>query len=226
MAIKRKENQGTSALPEKLEGLLLKGFSFQAIRDNYEDAFKAVKSEVVQYLEKNDDGFDADLGKGFKCDQGTVIYQARANWNFDKDKIIELVKTGKMTIETLVNLASFNAEKLKTAIGEPTFNAIATNAPTESLTFRGSSEFKAECAEKFSGLVPIVEPSEEEEMKPKIEKAMKRAEKEGIPASKAKELIAARLEEKSSLAKAKAAAALAKSKVKSADQDLDDILKS
>ena len=226
MAIKRKTDVGTNALPKKLEGLLLKGFSFQAIRDNYEDAFKAVKGDVVSYLNSNPDGFDADLGKGFKCDQGTVIYQARANWNFDKDKIIELVKSGKITMETLVNLASFNAEKLKTAIGEPTFNSLATNAPTESLTFRGSSEFKAECAEKFSSLMPeapvapVKSPTpvtdsikrELEAIEPKVEP------KKAAPVAKASK--------SDSLAKAKAASLAAKAKLKSADQDLDDILDS
>lgn len=152
MAINRGPKQKTETIPATLENLLMQGFTFQAVREKYGDAFDEIKVKVTNYLEHNTDGFEVDMGKGFKCEQGTVIYAARNTWEMNKDKLVTLVRDGKVTIETLINLASFNAEKLKAAIGDADFEKIATNKQTEYLTFKANPEFKESVSEKFSNL--------------------------------------------------------------------------
>ena len=177
MAINRSSKDDKKSLPAKLTDLLLKGFTLQAVRDNYADAYDASRKDITGYLEHNTDGFEVNLSEGFPCDQGMVIYQSRSNWSYDKDQIIELVKTGKLTVETLISVASFNAEKLKTAIGDTPFNALATNKPTESLTLRATAEFKESVAEKMPGLVPTkAEKLEEPKAEPKKKASKKSAE--------------------------------------------------
>lgn len=212
MAIKRKDDQKkTQELPEKFSALCLKSFSLQAIAKRYEDQFKESKGELVEYLETNEDGMDVDLGKGIKCDQGMIIYTTRNNYKINTDLIIEMIKDGAVSLETILGLATLNAEKLKVAIGETAFNVVATNAPTESLTLRASAEFKALCEDKFiqeSKPAPKAIPAEPAKQEP-APKAKKKSEPKAVDDSKAKAL---------------AAAAKLKSKSKTPEQDLNDIL--
>jgi len=170
MAINRNKDEKKS-IPTRLGEMLLKAFTLQSVIDVYDEAYKASRGDVVKYLESNTDGFEIGMGKGesVECEHGKFGYQQRSNWSYDKDRIIELVKSGALSVETLVNLASFPAEKLKTAIGEKEFNALATNKPTESLVLTATSEFKEGVREKFDGLVSVTVPTEE--------KAVKKAEK-------------------------------------------------
>lgn len=161
MAIKRsKVEKESPSLPVKLATLLVKGFSFQAVRDQYDAAFKGVKNEVAQFLETTDT-FSVDMGKGFKCEQGTVIYESRNNYKFDNDKILALVESGKISIATLVNIARFNATDLQKAIGEKEFTGLAVNTPTEFLVFKASAEFKSEIEETFAAVLPPKEDAPE-----------------------------------------------------------------
>lgn len=171
MAIKRAKETVRDSIPTKLAEILLQAFSFQAIRDKYDEAFKGVKTDVTSYLEHNTDGFTVELSKGFTCDQGTVIYQSRSNYRFDTDKILALVEDGKLSLATLVNIANFNPEKLRTAIGETEFVGLATNHPTEYLTLRANSEFKASVEENFASVLPAVTVEEVVEERPAKKKA-------------------------------------------------------
>lgn len=205
MAIKRtKEASGGSMLPERLESLLYQGFSFQAVSKKYEEIFKSVKGKVVNYLENNDDGFECEMSKGFKCDQGTVIYKIRSNYNYDADKILAMIEDGTLSLATVINMAKFDAKAMKSALGEKKFNDVATNNPTESLTLSGSAEWKATCDEKFSDLSALVPSADPVDVEAEL----------GEDAS-------------DSLAKAKAAKSKKKTKgkKKSADDELDSILK-
>lgn len=204
MAIRRKTEVEKSQLPPKLSDLLLKGFTEQFMKDKFEAMFKETKGKVVTYLETNTDGFNADLGKGFKCDQGTVIYQSRSTYTYDIDKITDLVKSGKVSLDqVLACVSGFNAENLEKTLSTPTFNEVAEKKSTESLTFRGSSEFKAECEKEFVGPVASIKELEKE-----------------LTVDVKKELSAA---VPTAAEKAKAAKAKASSK-KSAEDDIDAIL--
>lgn len=206
MAINRGKKEA-SGVPEKLANMLLPAFTHQALAKKYDDIFSDEKKDIVAYLEKNDDGFEIEMSKGFQCDQGQVIYQSRSNWKFDTDKILALVESGHVTLATLVNACSFNAEKLKTAIGEKEFGSLATQSSTEYLTMKANAEFKAKVDEQFGSVTAEVKAEKPAKVETKVE-----AKVEAKPAKS------------DSLAKAKAAAAKAKSKSKSADQDLEDIL--
>lgn len=150
MAIKREKKAESNSLPEKLSKLLEKGFTEQFMSARFEELFKETKTEVVEYLENNEDGFDADLGKGFKCDQGTVIYTSRSTISVDKDKLIELVKSGRVSLEqVLATVSTFKNEDLEKTLSTPVFKEISTSKSSESLTFRGSAEFKAKLDEEF-----------------------------------------------------------------------------
>jgi hypothetical protein len=220
MAIKLKKEQEKNSLPAKLSSLLLQGFSFQQISAKYEEAFKATKDEVEGYLESNDDGFDL-VEKTFKCDQGSVTYVERTSYDYDKDAIIEMVNSGKVTLETLIGLASFPAEKLKVALGETNFKAVSTEKTSTYLTLKASAEFKEECDRKFTDILPK---KESESSEPEAEVKKKAPTKE--VKSPTKEVKAK--EEKVDLAikKAKEARELAKSKTKSSsvEDDLNAIL--
>lgn len=204
MAINRnKKPDDKPQLPEKLEELLIQGFSLQAARDMFGDAFKDVGKSVTDYFEHNTDGFSVDVGKGVKCEQGSVIYQSRNNFKFDVDEIVKLIAAKKVTLETVLNCASFSAEKMKTAIGSD-FDRIATNTPTEFITFKATSEFKKSAQDKFSEFLPELKSEEVVEVKP-----VKPAKAEKSDAQRAKEIAA----------KVKKPVA-----VKSAEDDLADIL--
>jgi len=203
MTINRGGKKDSNSVPQKLDEILIRAFTDQALSSKYEDLFKADKGEIIAYLEKNDDGFEIDMGKGFKCDQGSVIYTSRANWKFDTDKILELVESGHVTLATILNACNFSAEKLKTAIGESKFSGLASQTSTEYLTLRASSEFKTKVEEQFN-------PSE--------------ASAPAAPKVAPKPKAEPKTDSKSKLAAAKLAVEKAKSKSKSADDDLADIL--
>lgn len=222
MAIKiKKADQDKPSLPAKLDKLLVQAFSFQQISSKYEDAFKETKKEVEIYLDKNDDGFDLEE-KTFKCDQGSVTYAERTSYDYDKDAIIELVNSGKVTLETLIGLATFSAEKLKVALGDTNFKKVSTEKTTNYLTLKASSDFKEECDRKFEAILP----KKEDEYVPreKDEIALKEV-KERNAKAKATPVKPALTEKAKAdaIKKAKGAKALTK-KVTTVDEDLADIL--
>ncbi len=201
MAIKLKKQDDKTRLPAKLDKLLLQGFSFQAIASKYEEAFKSTKGEIEDYLDSNDDGFDL-TEKTFKCDQGSVTYVERTSYDWDKDAIIEMVNSGKVTLETLIGLASFPAEKLKVALGETNFKAVSTEKTSTYLTLKANADFKEECDRKFSDILPKeVEAVKEVEVapEPKPTKAKSKAEpKADLSEAKKKALEARKLASKTS----------------------------
>lgn len=215
MAIKGKKTEPEkSTLPARLDEMLLKGFSYQAICDQYETAFKSVKEDVKVYLESNDDGFDVDMGKGFKSDYGTVCMSERSNYSYDKDKLLELVENGTITVATLIELASFPAEKLKTALGEKNFNSLAVNKPTQTLTFKANSEFKESVQEKFKDVLP-----KDEEEVVEVKKEVKKVEKAEVRVEAPKKKL--------DIAAIKAKAAKLKvvtTTVTSVEEDLNEII--
>jgi len=220
MAIKLKKSQEKPSLPAKLDKLLLQGFSFQQISAKYKDAFDATKEEIESYLESNDDGFDLEE-KTFKCDQGSVTYVERTSYEYDKDQIVELVKSGAVTLETLIGLATFSAEKLKVALGETNFSKVSTEKTSTYLTLKASAEFKEECDRKFEDILPKREEVEVEAPKkaePKKAKAEPKKEEPKVDIEKAKRSAALAKSLSSEKPKKKASVEL------SVDEDLEAIL--
>jgi hypothetical protein len=225
MAIKLKKEQDKNQLPAKLDKLLLQGFSFQQIAAKYEEAFKTTKGEIEEYLESNDDGFDL-TEKTIKCDQGSVTYVERTSYDYDKDAIVELVKSGAVTLETLIGLATFPAEKMKVALGESNFKSVATEKTSTYLTLKASADFKEECDRKFADILPKEEKrdfSEAEKVVAKAEKAVVAAPKKEAPKAKApkKEKLDEAIEEAK---RARELASASKAPKASVEDDLNAIL--
>lgn len=216
MAIKRKGQEPTGPnLPAQFQEHVTKAFTLQQIRDKYDDAFKGEKEWIVGYLEKNQDGVEVTQGKALKVEHGQLIYTSRDNWKIDLDQIEAMITRGEMTVATLLQIASINATKLKTMIGDSKFAKLATNSPTESLTMKADAEFKAEIDQMFD-----VETSLGSEVSASREAARK--DIQAIEAPKAKEVFP--VKKSNSLAKAKAAQAKTTPTI-SVDADLDAILK-
>lgn len=208
MAINREKEKSGTGLPSRLADMLLRGFTFQALRDQYDSAFTDTKGEVKGYLEKNDDDFNVDMGKGFKCDQGSVCYKSTTRYDIDKDKLTELVKSGKVTIETIMSIANFGADNLKKALGEAAFSTLATPKTSESLAFTATPDFKASVADKFGGMTDP-EPVD-------VKKELKAIPEEAKPEKKESA--------KDSVARIKAASKGKAKATKEADDELDAIL--
>ena len=203
MAIKPKNTKEEASLPQDLDNLCQKGFTFQQLAAAYEDAFKAVKGDVEEYL-KTSDEVDVTEGEGVKTPYGSIIYMGRSFYKYDNDAIINLVKKGKVSIEQILSCVSgFKAEELEKTLSSGVFETVATKSETKSLTFRASNEFKDQVRS-------TVDTGFAEEPAPK-KPAPKAAPKES-PAEKAR------------AAKAKLAGKAAK-KSKGADEDLDEILR-
>ena len=203
MAIKRsKSKEDKKQLPNELDELLIKGFTCAVLHKRFEADGKIYRKEVVDYLENNDDGFEVEVSKSFKTEYGSVNFKQRSNEKGDPEKLIELFHEGKLTIETLVNLGTFSAAKLRTAgLGA----AIIESDPTEYLELRASTEFKNKINDEFDA--------------PNISKEIEVIEEK--PKKKAKKKVSKKDSEKR--AKAKVAAAKVKSKV-SVEDELDAIL--
>ena len=218
MAIKRsKSKKEDVSLPQKLDELLLNGFTCSVLEKKFKEDGKEFREGVVGYLETNDDGFEIEVSKSFATPYGKANLKTRANFDVDKDKLIELVNSGAVTIETLIHLGSFAGKKLQDA---GLSDAVSEGDATEFLELRASSEFKDRVDREWASTsLPMDEAVEldlETEIKPKKKAAPKKA-----PAKKA----AAPKDD--SKAKAKAAAARIKAKQKSkvdVEDDLDSIL--
>ena len=213
MAIKRAKTKKSDVeqLPEKLDGLLRDGFTCSVLQKKFEEDGKEIRGEVVTYLESNTDGFEVEVSKSFKTEYGAVNFKQRQNFEVDKDALIELVNSGKITIETLVHLGSFAGAKLKEAgCGV----AVSDGDPTEYLELRPNKEFK-EKVDVMWASGDIAEPVDlEEEIEASRVARMIEREKQRVKKGDAK-------------VRAAAAAAKARAKAKATvdvDDDLDAIL--
>lgn len=204
--IKKKEEKNKDfQIPKTLDNLLQGGFTATVLEKKYKEVGKEFRGDIFGYLQKNQDGFVVEQSTGFKTEYGSVTVKLRKNYDVDKDKLIEKVKSGDITIETLINLASFNVEKLKPVIGSDS-SIISEKDPTEFLELRANADFKSMIDNKFDFKIERPE-------KPKAEIPKPKAEKKADP----------KADPKASLEKIKAAKAKM-AKKDNADADLDSIL--
>lgn len=183
MAIKRNKKEEKVQFPSTLDNLLRRAFTETVKAKFYDTSFKDTKSEIMSYFENNDDGFEVGVGAGesIKHDCGSVQITQRSNYSFNKDEIIRMLEEGEINIVSFMEAVSFNAEKLKTVLGEAKFDEVAEKSYTESLTVKPSASFKAEVQGQL-------EDGEEVEVEAVVEKkapAKKAEPKKKAPAKKA-----------------------------------------
>jgi len=222
MAIKRKNTSAPTGagLPSDFLAHCRKAFSLQQITGLYEGGFKAEKTWLLEYLEHNTAGVTIESGKSIKVPEGQLVFKTTTRFDIDTAKLEELVKSGEISLATVLSVATFSGEKLKTALGERRFADLATPKTSEALALTATPDFKREVEETFSSRSLVPEPAlptfpaaMEEQTAAEPAPKFTRKPKAEIPAPV-----------QSSLEKAKAAAAKAKAG-SSVKDDLDDILK-
>lgn len=150
MAIKKKDEVSAPQLPAKLSGLLTKAFGEQFLSDKFEKNFKATKVEIEDYLKTGD--FDIETGKAVKCEEGSFYYTERNTVTVDKDALIDLVESGKISLaQVLACVSTFKNEELEKAISTSKFKEISTVKTSASLTLKGNAEYKAKMEADFEG---------------------------------------------------------------------------
>ena len=233
MAIKRKDTTGTApSLPSDFLAHCRKAFSLQQISGLYKDGFDAEKGWLLEYLEKNTEGVSIEAGKAIKVPEGQLVFKTTVRFDIDTAKLEAMVKAGEISLATVLAVASFSAEKLKTALGEPRFATLATPKPSESLALTATPDFKREVEETFSTRSLVPEPAlptfpaamEAASAEP-APKFMRKPKADPAPVADPVRVAAERKEVSSSLEKAKAAAAKGKAKSVQVQDDLDAILK-
>jgi hypothetical protein len=154
MAIKRSKTADVKkSIPAKLADFCQTTFTSDAMAKFYEDMAKDGKAGIKAYLENNDDGFELDLSvsKGFDCDEGRVSYATRKRFDYDADAILALVKSGALTVETLLNcISTFKDKDLQNALGS-NFAKVSTEGSIEFLQLKANENFKAKIAEIVTG---------------------------------------------------------------------------
>jgi len=189
MAIKRnKKSDSGPSIPEALDNLLLGGFTATCLEKKYKEAGKEFRTEIVQYLDKNEDGFEIEISKSFKTEYGSVNMKSRKTYDVDSEAILEALKAGVVTAESLLAIAKFSATDLeKIGLG----HCATEGEPTEFLELRASSDFKAKVDESFeAGPSPSKPKPAPKKAAPKKEKALSSTEKLKKARSKSKSVSA------------------------------------
>jgi hypothetical protein len=205
---KKQSKADERELPKKLDGTLEAAFTCSVLEKKLKDDGKVLRDQIKTYLKDNEDGFDITQNESFKTEYGSVrLEEYNSKVEIDKDKLIELVEAGKITIETLIHQASFKAE-LKQAVGEKVYDDLTTIIKGEKLVLKANSEFKSKIATSFDGLTDQVTPLPETPV-PKVNPKVK-----PTTAKNSRDKIAALKKNKKKK----------KKKKKSTDDDLDSIL--
>ena len=146
MAIKRTKTPEVSkkSLPAKLAYWCNQAFTADAFSKFFDAQAKEGKDGIKSYLENNDDGFELDLtvAKSFDCEEGKVTYATRKRFDYDADKLVALIKSGAINIETFINcISTFKDKDLQMALGSK-FDQVATEGYTEFLQLKATDAFK------------------------------------------------------------------------------------
>jgi len=205
MAVKK---GGDAQIPATLEALCDKGYTYSGLEKEFKARAGSVRVEVKEYIEKNDDGFDLDIdkAKSFTTKNGKVTYKTTTKNEVDTDAIQALIEAGVVTLTTILSCCSFRAKDLKTALGS-NFSEVVESTSSQTISFAANSEFKGDIAAKADVI---------DELGFEVDTVEKAPEKAKKTPKKAKKTLEESIE----------AAKKAEKPVKSADSDLDDILKS
>jgi hypothetical protein len=145
MAIKRAKSSSVGAFPAAFMDIAKRVFTIKVVADCWADLSKEGRGELLQYLETNTDGVEVEASKALKTELGNVTVKVRKSHDYDKDKIADLVESGKLNIHTIINAAKFSDKDMVSILGS-SFDDIATPKQTEYIELRPSSEFKADVA--------------------------------------------------------------------------------
>lgn len=141
MAVKTKETK-TENLSEKFNSLLKGTFTFIVLEKMYKELAVPLRAEIKEYLFDNKDGFDVDLSSSVKTEYGSVLIKSVKQYEVDKDKLIELVESGTISIATLVSeLVNNKNGGIILKIGGKA--AVVELDPQKQLTLTPSAEFKS-----------------------------------------------------------------------------------
>lgn len=193
MAIKAKGTVAEIQLPEELNELLKKGFTEQQLKSHYEDMFKETKEIALKLVEASSE-VTLEVGTALKSKFGSINIVETNRPSIDKDKLIELVESGKVSIvDVLQCVSTFKNDDLEKAISTKLFSEIATDNVGKSFTWKISPEFKRECEEIMGeGPLVIVEKAKpivaKAVVKPVVEKPKTAKEKVQAASAKLKSL--------------------------------------
>lgn len=150
MAINRGSKKPEVAVPAELAEMAESAFTAQQMSALFNDVFKEDKKNILEYLEHSTEIQIDDTNKSIKIpDCGSISVALRKNADVDKEALTGLVESGVINIHTLIQMASFTAEKLRTVLGTRADEVLVEKEPTQYLTFKASSDFKASVEEKF-----------------------------------------------------------------------------
>jgi len=150
MAIKKKDEVVAPQLPAKLGSLLTKAFGEQFLAKKFEDNFKETKGDIEEFLLKED--FDITVGKSTTCPEGAFNYIERRTLAVDKDKLIGLIESKKVTLaQVLACVSTFKNEDLEKAISTVEFAKLATESTSKSLQLRANAAYKSKMEDDFAG---------------------------------------------------------------------------
>jgi hypothetical protein len=183
MAIKKKEERSQFNLPAKLQNLVTKAFGEQFLKDKFEKKFKDTKADMEAYLSSNEDGFDIEAGKSVKCEEGSFYYTERNTISVDKDALIDLVESGKISLaQVLACVSTFKNEELEKAISTSKFKEISSVKTSASLTLKANAEYKAKMEADFEGgfSTPIEEEKKEEKEESLLDTSKLKSKKKAI----------------------------------------------
>lgn len=153
MAIKAKSAKSDlTELPANIEDLIKKGFTEQQMSSYYEDEFKATKAEALNLIEKSS-AITIEVGTALKTEFGSINLVERETKSIDKNKLIELYESGKISIvEVLSCVSTFKNDDLEKAMGSALFKTVATISVGQSFTWKISPDYKKECEDVILGV--------------------------------------------------------------------------
>lgn len=198
MAIKRGPKQANDFnVPAELCEMAESAFTSQQMSDLFKEVFTEDKGNILKFIEHTEEFTLDPSNKTIKIDGcGSITLATRSNVDVDKDKLEELVNSGKINVSTLIQIGSFPAEKLKTVLGDKTLDSISTKRPdTEYLTLKASSEFKEKVRDDFNSEFGLSlkeetkKPAKNKEPKAKAKKATFKRTKKSEAKKPAKENI-------------------------------------
>ena len=186
MAIKESVNKNAK-VPDELVEMTITALSAQQCGKCWEEIFQAEKANIFQFLRETDEVEITPENKSVKIeDVGSITYKAGpVSTNIDKDKLAELVESGRLNIHTLIAISGFKASDLKTLLSSAEYNDIVVEEPGKpQLALTATPGFKKMVADQFAenfGEKPAPEEKPVKKAKTKTNKA--KSEKENVPDS-------------------------------------------
>ncbi len=100
-------------------------FRLSAISSNIQESIAEKKAEILELLQRNPDSLIE--GNSYEIEEGSITLQRRRQYQIDPDTVRDLVSSGDLPLNLLVNLAFpnssvQNASALKTVLGEQRFS--------------------------------------------------------------------------------------------------------